>query len=262
MNKRPSEVVEFHTRLMKCALEVDNSRAYWQRVHENNGSGSARQAFDEYWFGARSFLRVQRMMQDFRARFDAYPSALHVLARWTGMDPETRRLICHWHLQLSDPLYRAFAGRFLVKRHEEGRIEITRHLVVPWVDEQAPGRWKKPTQIKFARNLLTAAFSAGLIGSNRDPRPLQYPRVNDIALSYLMYLLREVEFAGTLLENPYTASVGLQGALLENRIRGLESLRFRRQGGLVEYGWRFPSLISWAEATILQPSHALMGGVP
>ncbi len=260
MTKRPSEAVEFHTRLMKCALEVDNSRAYWHQVHENGGKATARQAFDEYWFGARSLGRIERMLQDLRVRFDAYPSAFQVLMRWPAMEPDTRRLVCHWHLQLSDPLYRTFSGQFLVNRHEEGRAEVARHLVAAWVARQAPGRWNQASQIKFASKLLSAAFSAGLIHSNRDPRSVQYPRVNDIALTYLMYLLREVEFAGTLLDNPYADSVGLQGAILENRLRGLESLRFRRQGDLIEYGWRYPSLAAWAEATILERPLALTGG--
>jgi hypothetical protein len=54
-----------------------------------------------------------------RARFDAFPNALHVLQRWPHMSPDTRRVVCHWHLQLSDPLYRDFTGTFLVRAPRE-----------------------------------------------------------------------------------------------------------------------------------------------
>jgi len=260
MMERPAETVERHTRLMKSALEVENSRAYWQHASGGEMDRTARRAFDEHWFGARSLLRIERLMQDLRARYDAFPSALQVLSRWSDMDPDTRRLVCHWHLQLADPLYRAFTGTYLVSRHDGIRSEVTRDLVVKWVGQQAPDRWQLPTQIKFASKLLTAAYSAGLVTSNRDPRPLRYPRVGDTALTYILYLLREVQFAGTLLDNPYVASVGLQGSLLEQRLRTLPALRFRRQGDLVDFGWQYPNLSDWASATVLAVRPAVAGG--
>ena len=54
----PREVTKVHTRLSRCALEVDNSRAFWARVDEETPV-NARLAFDEYWFGARSLARVR-----------------------------------------------------------------------------------------------------------------------------------------------------------------------------------------------------------
>jgi hypothetical protein len=114
--------------------------------------------------------------------------------------------------------------------------------------------------MKFASKLLTAAFSAGLLTPNRDPRTLLYPRVGDLPLTYLMYLLRDVDFAGTLLENPYAASVGLQGGALESRLRGLKALRFRRQGDLVDFGWQYSDLVDWASATILAGDRVQTGG--
>ena len=182
MTDFPSETVEFHTRITKSALEVEHSRAYWEHRKDPEADSSARRAFDEHWFGSRSLLRIERLMQDLRARYDAFPSALHVLSRWSEMDPDTRRLICHWHLQFADPLYRAFTGKYLVQRREGNRPEVTRDLVIAWVGQQAPDRWKLPTQMKFASKLLTAANSAGLVASNRDPRPLRYPRVSDCGL--------------------------------------------------------------------------------
>ena len=241
MSARPAEERAVHTRLLKCALEVEDCRAWWR--HAVPGA-TPEIAFERWWFGARSLDRIRVLFTNFRARFDAYPSALRVLSRWAEMGPGTRALVCHWHLQLSDPLYRAFTGDYLVARRGMLRPEVTRDLVVDWVGQQGPGRWTTATRIQFASKLLSAAYAAGLVGSNHDPRPLVYPRVDDAALAYLAYLLREVDFDGTLLVNPYFRSVGLEGSGLEERLRPLIGLR--RQGELLEIGWPHPSLEAWA----------------
>lgn len=241
----PSEATEIHTFLLKCALEVDNARAFWDHADAATPV-SPQRAFDEYWFGARSLPRVEVLLANMRARFGAYPAALDVLHRWPQMTPDTRRTLCHWHLQLADPMYRQFTGDWLVARRAGLRPEITRDLVVGWVAEHDLGRWTMSTRVQFASKLLSAAYTAGLVATRRDPRPLTVPRVPDDALEYLLYLLREVTFAGTLLDNPYTRSLGLDPATLTDRLRALPGLDFKRQGDLVEFNWRHPDLRAWA----------------
>ncbi len=249
MNARPSETARVHTRLQKCTLEVENSREYWARIGLGE-TPTAQVAFDQCWFGARSFERTAEILTHIRARFDPYPEALQVLAGWPHMGPDTRRLICHWHFQLSDPLYRAFTGSFLVERRAGARASVTRDLVTTWVEEQHPRRWSLTTRIQFASKLLSTAASAGLVDGKRDPRPLRYPRVGDAALAYVCYLLRSVDYAGTLLVNPYLASVGLEAVDLEDRLRRLDGLRLSRQGDLVEVHWSHPSLTAWASHSL------------
>lgn len=72
--------------------------------------------------------------------------------------------------------------------------------------------------------------------------------MTDLALAYLMHLLRGVRFAGTLTENPYLASVGLVEGFLDLRLRGLAGVRYQRMGDLTEFEWSAPSLSAWAEA--------------
>ena len=64
--------------------------------------------------------RVRYLLANFVVRYDASPSALAALRRWGTMTPEARRLVCHFHLQLTDPLYRAFTGDFLPERRGAG----------------------------------------------------------------------------------------------------------------------------------------------
>lgn len=251
--KRPAEVTEVHTAILRCTLAVADARAYWAVPDAGTTAGRADRAFNEFWFGARSHARVAVLLSNMRRRFDAYPSALEVLRAWPAMDPSTRALICHWHLQLADPLYRSFTGELLPMRRAEARAEITRAQATAWVAEQdsvrgASGRWTMSTRIEFASKLLSAAAEAGILGSRTDPRPLRLPRVPDDALLYLLHTLRGVDFAGTLLDNPYLASVGLSGDTLGARLRTLPGLRYARQGDLIDLAFEHASLAAWSAA--------------
>ena len=258
MSEAPAEVTALNTRLMKCALEIEDTRAYWS--HANGTGVSPKRAFDEYWFGARSMERVEVLLSNMKVRFDAIPAALRVLHQWPHMTPDTRRVIAHWHLQFADPLYRAFTGSFLPERRAVGRNEITRDAVVAWVVTNGAERWTLASRIQFASKLLSAAYAAGVVATNRDPRKLALPRVSDEALAYLMYLLREIRFEGTLLANPYLASVGLEQGILEDRLRTLRSLAFRRQADLVDFGWHYVDLAAWSQASLHSEPVLLAGG--
>jgi hypothetical protein len=254
---RPAEVTAVHTRILRCTLGVPDARAYWGAPDSAPDAaptaGRADRAFKEYWFGARSHARVEVLLTNMRVRFDAYPEALSVLRAWPDMEPATRAVICHWHLQLADPLYRAFTGDFLAQRRApalgEGRLEITLARAVAWVGEQDSGKWTMSTRIQFASKLLSAAAEAGLVGSRRDPRPLRLPRVPDDALLYALHLLRGIDIAGTLLDNPYLTSVGLDGDALSARLRTLPGVRYARQGTIVDLEWEHESLPTWFAAT-------------
>ncbi len=238
---------------MKCALEIEDARAFWAHPPADTAGAALtpRAAFDAYLFGARSLPRIEVLLANMRARFSSFPSALHALHAWPHMEPDTRRVICHWHLQLADPLYRGFTGTWLVSRRGRLRREVTRELVIAWVTEHGAAHWTLASRVQFASKLLSAAYSAGLVSSNRDPRPLSLPRVPDLALAYFLYVLRETEFTGTLLDNPYFRSVGLEGGVLEDRLRALPSaLDFRRHGDLIDFGWRHADLTAWAAATL------------
>jgi len=237
---------------------VEDARAYWRHAG-GDAPVTAQHAFDEYWFGAKSLARVKVLLTNFRARFDVVPDALDVLSRWPHMDPGTRKLICHWHLQLSDSMYRRFTGEYLAERRQAGRNQITRDLVIAWVGEQGPGRWTMTTRIQLASKLMSSAFSAGLLGSNRDPRPIEVPRVRDEALAYLMYLLRGIDFDGALLENPYLAAIGLDGRFLEERLSKVPGLELRRQGDLLDFDWQFSSLSAWGDACFGAKTESVLG---
>jgi len=247
----PSEAREIHTRLIRLALGVEESRAYWEHVDLTvPAAGRALLAFEQRWFGNKSLDRIRFLLANFSERYDAFPEALAVLRRWRTMEATTRQLVCHWHLQLSDPLYRRFTGQFLVARRGLRDPKIDRDVVLRWVKNELPGRWAEATAVQVASKLLSATSEAGLISPRRDPRTFLLPKVPDLALAYLLHLLRSLRFAGTLTENPYLASVGLAEGFLDQRLRTLPGITFRRLAHLTELEWEAPTLAAWAEATL------------
>ena len=250
---RPREEGRLHTRVLTCTLETANSRIVWSESASRQPM-QAEVAFEAGWFGHRSLTRLRELMTNLRARYEAFPSALQVLHRWKGMGGDTQKLICHWHLQLSDSLYRQFTGAFLPDRLLQGHPTISKQQVVTWLGEAGGGRWSGSTRLALASKLLSTAHSAGLIQGKRDPRPIVFPLVPDDALTYLLHLLREVDFEGTVLANPYLRSVGLEGSLLNDRLKRLPDLSYGRQGDLVDMGWKHRDLSAWA-------AHAGVGGL-
>jgi hypothetical protein len=255
MPNRPSEVIEPHSRILRVTLEADNAREYWRRPAAHILTPTrVEAAFNEYWFGARSMGRIRDLLNNFDERFAAYPAGLEALAAWPDIDLESRVAICHWHVQLADPLYRAFTGDHCPVEREGGR-KLTRDSVLRWVRRQDPSeRWSAATHTQFASKLLSCAHAAGLVARTRDPRPLTTPRVTSAALGYLLYLLRGIDFAGSLHDNPYLRSVGIVGSILDDRIRTVPGISLSRMADLVEVSFDHDSPLEWIRAT--QTEHA------
>lgn len=245
-----AEATEPHSRLLRCSLCAEESRAYWAHVDPGDPRTSATAAFAGSWFGAKSEAWTTELLSNMRVRFDAFPSGLRVLSGWRTMPPETRHALCHFHVQLTDPLYRAFTGEFLPARRDALRPEVHRQTVIQWTAEHGPRRWSMKTQLQFATRLSSCAGSAGLLHGNRDPRQVAVPRVPDSALEYILYTLRALRFDGSLIKNPYLASLGLVGGHLADRLRALRTIEFRQVGDVHEFDWRYPDLEAWATAEL------------
>jgi hypothetical protein len=260
-DKTFSEATEPHTRMMKCTLEVQSSRSYWAECGLAGGPISKEHAFERAIFGSKTFLRVDGLIADLRHRYDAFPFTLAVLGHWRDMNPADRVLICHWHTQLADPIYRLFTGDFLVSRFHGPRPVVDSNMAIAWIEQQVPMRWQYPTKSMIASKMMTSAMTAGILASKRDPRAIQFPRVSDTALTYLMYVLRQVQFEGSMLANPYAASVGLDSDELSRRLRTIPVIGLRRQGELTDFQWKHDSLEQWAEAAgLLDTAVADRGG--
>lgn len=245
-----AEVTQFHTRMLRVSLAVEESRAYWEHLQlELPREKRAVVAFEKRWFGSKSMERVRRLLAEFNHRYETYPVALEVLLRWCPSDPITRQNICHWHMQLADPMYRLFTGSFLEQRRQS-TPNIGRDIAARWVAQQLKTEWSTSTIQRMATGLIASAADAGLCGEKPGSRILLYPKVTDEALAYWFYFLRHLSFEGSMLNNPYLMSVGLTEGFLEQRLRKLAGLTFNRMGDLHEFDWQYEDLKSWAIATL------------
>lgn len=120
-------------------------------------------------------------------------------------------------------------------------------MVLRWVRTTFPDRWGESTLAQFAGKLLSAGAEAELVSPAPDPRKLPLPRVTDEALAYLLFLLREIRFEGSLTDNPYLHSVGLTGTFLDHRLRSVGAVQLRRVGNVSDFTWAHADLARWAE---------------
>jgi hypothetical protein len=244
----PAEASQEHTRILRVMLVTEDCVAYWHAPRTAaTGTERTRVAFEQRWFGSKSEPRVKTLLGDMALRFDTYPAALAALRTW-----EPPRAVCPWvchfHTQLADPIYRRFAGEFLPKRRQLGYSTVDREVVARWVQEEWSGKWSPSTCVKFGSNMLATAYEAGLLKDRTDPRKLGTPRPPRQAIEYLLYLLREVQLAGSILASPYLRSVAPESESLEMTLRGLDSVRLQSIGDLHSFEWAYPDLSTWAKA--------------
>jgi hypothetical protein len=242
----PAETTAVHTGMLRCALAADDSAAYWKRVDPSvPAEARASVAFQERWFGTKSEARVRGLLPGLMARFDAFPEALELFKELGSVPGVLRPWICHFHVQLTDPIYRRFTGRMLPARRAQGYTALDREEVARWLGDKEPGRWSAVTRLKFASNLLGSAREVGLVASRRDPRKLVTPSVPALALGYVLHLLRAVEFEGTLTDNPYLASAGVTPETFTTAASRVPGLEVAELGGSVSLHWRSASLFGW-----------------
>ena len=248
---KASEETAIHTRLLRIGLAEEDSRAYWAHADRILPfEERVTVAFQERWFGSRSMARVRYLLRNFQHRFEAFPGALPVLHRWAAEEIADRTLLCHWHVQLSDPLYREFTSSLLEQRRLRPQPNIDRNTAVRWVDDKMEGRWSSSTSQRMASGLLSCATEAGLCEGTKAVRGLNYPRVSGRALGSLLSLLKETASEGTLRDNPYTPPVGLQGEFWEERVRKLPWIEYRRMADLHDLKWEFESLEDWGREVL------------
>lgn len=244
---QPAEHRTEHTRILRVMLAAEDCVSYWKSPpSEATGKARVHTAFEQRWFGNKSESRVTTLIGDMALRFDAYPAALEALRIWNP-PREVVPWICHSHTQLADPIYRRFTGEFLPKRREQGYTNVDRETVARWLQQEWPGKWAPSTCIKFGSNMLSTASEAGVVKSRKDPRKLSAPHPPKLALEYLFYLLREVEFEGSTLGSPYVSSLLPSPEIAQRALRGIDSVRLRAIGDVQDFEWSFSSIQAWAE---------------
>ena len=196
-----------HTALLRLGLAAPQSILFWQKAVEDLPLPQlCQKAFEEQWFPELSKSRLTYLVGQMQKRFPFVSREL--LGFRARSEPQQNLLICHWHLQLTDPLYRSFSSNFLMDCWSNPTTSVSLEASTRWVEKQEIAReWQASTVRRMASGLLSAASDAGLCSSKgRGERELKLPLVKADDIDYLKALLNLAK-AGNHLPH-YLMSVG------------------------------------------------------
>lgn len=233
---------EIHTRLLRVGLAVEESRAYWRNADPTESTTQlSERAFAQRWFGGKSSTRVGYLIATLRERLDP---ALPILKAWDPVQAQDRAWVCHWHLQLTDPLYRAFTADYAIRRLQSATPTVEKLSSLEWLHAIAPDRWSGATADRLVSGLASSFSEAGFCPTRPGPRPIVAPPLSDHALGYLLYLLKQVRGQGMLLSNPYI-QVASMGDDLDGRLKRLPGVSYRKTGGTASLEWQHETFLDW-----------------
>jgi hypothetical protein len=245
-----------HTRIKKVGPRLDLARAYIRYANPDDGIAIQRQkAWDEHWFGFLSEPMFKQVLPAFHQRFGQYTSILKTLKGWLEYELEAHdfRLICHLHIQLTDPLYRWVTGTYMPQRYAEGYDEITTMVTFRQIQENGGESFSPPSLNKLSSCILSAARDNGLL-KGKAKKSFDRPLVSVTFLGYLIHVLRLFQFPlSDLPTSPYIQSVvrdstQLRPLLLEGQRRGWWEFNWGQQ--LFSITPRFDDLQSWYQEAI------------
>ncbi len=227
-----AESNELPKHLPRCAMLVEESLAYWEHIDPRSSpEDRLDEARRDRWFGPPQHpSRISNLLTELAARFDAFPHALRLLQS-IALPPASCPLVCHVHFALADVRYRRFTGEYLADRRERGLGAAGVEQVAEWIaaNERALGR--PSSHAGLAKRLLVSAGEAGLIEEDGAPRAVGPPELLGMVVAYVLYLLREIRFSGTLLENAYLRGLGVTAENVRETIEAAPGVRMTA-------GWR------------------------
>lgn len=240
------EATKIHTRMINDTLLEERSQSFWKNIDLDNKQNLVEVAYNNYWFGSANKATIKRTLNNFHVRYSAFPHCLAALKKWEDIDIKERALVCHWHMQLSDVLYRRFTSEFIPSRFIYKPAAFHKDQVQQWVYGFMGEKWAGSTQAQMASKMMSTIRSVGYVSKDsKTIIELRYPTVNQRALQYLLYALREITFQGSILENPYLKSVGLTGSFLISQINQTTTISVNQLADVTSLEWKYPNLLGW-----------------
>jgi hypothetical protein len=174
-------------------LEVASSVLFWRHATIGEQAAERRhRATQEAWFPGLSEARLRYLLAELEKRFPA--DSLNTLKTWQPSDELQAPLVCHWHLQWSDPLYRDFTSGFLVGAWARPEAGVTVNAVDDWLAQRGShADWSPATRRRLASGLLAAARDAGFLKGQGREKELRTVTVDQPSLNYLRSLLVTAE---------------------------------------------------------------------
>jgi hypothetical protein len=174
-------------------LQVDASMRFWSHVQAGESAAERRRrAAQEGWYPELSEARLKYLLSELEKRFPQ--SSLPALQAWSPEGERQAPLVCHWHLQCSDPLYRDFTSSYLVRLWARPDHGLSVAEVDAWLAARAPDRgWSATTRRRLASGLLGAAAEAGLLKGSGRKKEVRTVNVDAASMGYLRSVLLAAE---------------------------------------------------------------------
>jgi len=207
--KIPSEA---STTMMKVGARLEESRSYLNFVNfEDSLKKQKEKAWNEQWFGFLPEQILETVVFALYQRFGQFPLIVKVLKTWIdkGLDNHDFKLLCHFHIQLTEPYYRWATGQYFYQRYNEGFDDIPSNILGKQL-EKAFGKEKdlsSQSYQRLARGILSTARDTGILKGKAE-KFFAHPLVSIEFLGYLVYALYHFKFPfGEFVTSPYIQSV-------------------------------------------------------
>jgi len=208
-----------HTAMIRVTARLNETMTYIRHYNDEiNAADLKKSAWSQQWFGFLSESIFNRLMPTLSNRFGKYSYLMEILQRWSfqGIENHDFKLICHFHIQISDPYYRWATGEYIPARFNEGIDEITKSSLAKALSTRTVNPLNANTLHKLSRNILTTARDTGLLQGKTD-KTIAIPASSVEVLGYLLYALRLFDFSmSEIPESPYIQSVFRNPGSLRN----------------------------------------------
>ena len=252
----PYEItVKEHTTMIRMAARINESKTYLINYSEAlNRSELKNSAWNESWFGFLGDSIFAVLISGLYNRFGQFPKQVSVLKQWinSGIEHYDFNLVCHLHIQLTDPYYRWLTGEYLPERCNSGLGTFNADLIQADFAAYSTKKMKSNTCRRLLSNLLSSAVECGLL-SGKAQRQFETPIVSSKLFGYLVYTLQEFNFPmSDLRESPYIQSIcsdqeKLKRLLVEGQYKGW--WEFNWDMNMFTLTLRYDNISLWYEVT-------------
>ncbi|MGK5091068.1 BrxA family protein [Deltaproteobacteria bacterium TL4] len=252
-----SITTQAHTDIMRITARLEETRAYIRNFEETATTAELKtRAWEGQWFGFIPESIFIRLMPALYNRYGQYPQLMEVLKKWLslGLESHDFKLICHLHLQLTDPYYRWVSGQCLPSRYREGLYEINNTILVSLLKNEIAAELKSNSLQKLARNILTTIRDVGLLKGTQN-KSMTTPVVSVEFLGYLLYTLSKLGYpVADIPASPYIQSLfrdreTFQGLLAEGQRKNWWEYNWGNQ--IFTLSFQYPDILTWFERSVL-----------
>lgn len=200
------------TLIMKVGARLDETRIFLRNVDLLDDLKLQKEkVWNEQWFGFLSEEMTERLVYANYQRFTQFPDLIQVIKNWMnkGLENHDFKLICHFHIQLSDPFYRWATGDYFYERYKDGFDDISSPILTKKLEEQFKNLKTLTTQSynRISRGILSSARDTGILKGKAD-KSFNTPLVSIEFLGYVIYSLQKFDFPFSELPNsPYIKSI-------------------------------------------------------